>query len=91
MFNNKTKDVINYFIIDGNMLYLSLNENNVIGISFSHLAYIGIKRDKIIDKIKNNSHNRVYFTTSRNMWDLKRWYSGSEYVIASIFMNNAKK
>ena len=91
LFNNLLKKNVNYFIIDRNMLYLSLDAKNVIGISFTHLNYIGINRDKIINKIKEQKHNKIYFTTSKNMWKLSDWFSGKEYVIASIFERNAKK
>lgn len=90
VFNNGLHKKTNYFIADRSMLYLSLDESNVIGLSFNHLKYIGIDRDKVIDKIKLNNSNRIYFTTSKKMWKLSDWFCGKEYVIASIFEKNAK-
>jgi len=91
IFNNTLNRRVNYYIIDRNMLYVPLDDFNVIGISFSHLKYIGIDKEKIINKIRECGFNRVYFTTSKNMLKFSTWFSGKEYVIASIFERNAKK
>ena len=91
LFNNALNKQVNYIIIDRNMLYMCLDSKNVIGISFTHLEYIGIPRDKIIDKLKAQKTNRLYFTTSKKMWKLKDWFYGREYIIASIFETNAQK
>lgn len=89
--NNSLKKERNYYIIDRNMLYYPIDDKNIIGISFAHLKYIGVERDKIIEKIKSKEFNKIYFTTSKNMWKLSSWFSNKEYVIASIFERNAKK
>lgn len=91
LFNNSLSRDYNYIIVDNHMLYLALNEVDVIGVSFSHLDYIGIDKEKVINKLIAEKHNKLYFTTSKNMWKLKDWFMGREYVIASIFENNAKK
>lgn len=91
LFNNTIKNQINYIIIDKEMLYIALDNFKVMGISFTHLRYIGIERERIINKLKTNPFNRLYFTTSKNMWKLKEWFNGKEYVIASIFARNARK
>jgi hypothetical protein len=91
LFNNVLNKQANYIIIDRNMLYMCLDSKNVIGISFTHLEYIGISRDKIIDKLKAQKTNRLYFTTSKKMWKLKDWFYGREYIIASIFETNTQK
>ena len=89
--NNSLKKERNYYIIDRNMLYYPIDDKNIIGLSFAHLKYIGVERDKIIEKIKSKEFNKIYFTTSKNMWKLSSWFSNKEYVIASIFERNAKK
>ena len=91
LFNNGLNKRMNYCIIDRNMLYMALDDFNVIGISFSHLKYIGIDKEKIINKMRKCNNNRVYFTTSKNMLKFSDWFSGKEYVIASVFERNAKK
>lgn len=91
LYNIIMNGVLNYIIVDKDMFYLSLNDNDVIGISFRHLAYIGIDRDKIIGKLKSGYNNKIYYTTSKNMWQLKSWFNGDEYVIANIFKKNASK
>lgn len=90
IFDNFLQRRTNYFVIDGEMLYLALTKEKVIGISFNHLKYIGIQREKIIGKIRQKPYNKVYFTTSKNMWQLKKWFEGIEYNIAAIFFKNAK-
>ena len=91
LFNNLLNKTTNYIIVDRNTFYTCIDEKNVIGISFTHLDYIGINRDKVIEKLKSGKNNRVYFTTSKKMWKLKDWFYGREYVIASIFETNAQK
>lgn len=91
LYNIIMNNMLNNIIIDKEMLYLSINDNDVIGISFNHLRYIGIDKDKIIERLKNGYNNRLYYTTSKNMWKLKDWFNGREYVIAKIFRNNIIK
>jgi len=91
LFNNKFNRDINYIIIDNEMLYFPLCGNKVMGISFNHLRYIGIDREKVINKIKLHKSNKIYYTSSRNMWKLKDWFKGIEYVIPSILTNNIQK
>ena len=80
-----------YIIIDRNMVYVPLSDKKVIGLSLTDFNYIGIEREKVIGKIRANKNNRVYFTSSKNMWKFKEWFDGDEYVIATIFTRNAKK
>ena len=80
----------NYIIIDGEMLYTAIDEKKVMGISMLHLSYIGIEREKIIEKLKKGKQNALYFTTSKNMWKMKDWFKRREYVIAAVFEKNAK-
>lgn len=91
LFNNFLNKSTNYIIIDKDMLYMSLRENCVIGISFRHLQYVGIEREKVINHLKASANNKVYYTTSRNMWKFKEWFIGKEYVIARIFARFSKK
>ena len=84
--NNKFNRNINYILIDNNMLYYPLENNNVIGLSFNIIKYINIDKNKIIDKIKSNKTNYIYYSTNKKMWDLKKWFSGVEFVIPSILM-----
>lgn len=91
IFNNSLNKKTNYYIVSRNMLYYPIDYKNVIGLSFTHLKYIGIEKDKIIEKIRNKKFNKIYYTTSKNMRKLTNWFSNKEYVIASIFERNAKK
>ena len=91
MLNNTMKRDTNYIIVDKDMVYMALENNTVIGISLAHLRYIGIGKEKVIEKLRAPKHNRVYFTSSKNMWKMKEWFEDREYVIASIFNKNARK
>lgn len=90
IFNNSLNKKTNYYIVSRNMLYYPIDYKNVIGLSFTHLKYIGIEKEKIIEKIRNKKFNKIYYTTSKNMRKLTNWFSNKEYVIASIFERNAK-
>lgn len=85
----RNKDV-NYIIVDGEMLYIPLNSVDVIGISFVSAKYIGISRESIINKLKKFRNNKIYYTSFKNMYELKDLFRGKEYVIANIFENNHK-
>lgn len=88
LFNNKLKREKNYIIVDGEMFYFNLNNNKVGGISFTHLKYAGIDREKVIAKLKSQPVNKVIYTTSKKMWKLKEWFEGKEYTIPMILENN---
>ena len=89
-FNNSLNNNLNYFLIDDNMIYTSLKQNKVIGISFNDLNYININKDKIIEKLKSKPYNRVIYSTSKNMLELKNCFKGREYVIPAVFELNKK-
>ena len=80
----------NYIVIDGKMVYIALDFNNVIGISLGQFEYVGISADKVISLLKS-FNNKIYYTSSKNMWKLKDWFNGSEYVISTILFKDKKK
>lgn len=86
--NNKYNRDINYILIDNNMLYYPLNNNKVIGISLQQLRYVGIDKDKIINRIKQNKSNYIYYSSNKKLWEYKNWFNGIEYVIPSILTTN---
>lgn len=89
--NNSLNRNVNYIIIDKGMLYINLEESKSMGISLNNLEYIGIDPEKVIKTLKNKQYNKVYYTTSKNMWPLKNEFNGNEYIIATLFQNLAKK
>ena len=91
LYNILTSDDIKYIIVDYDMFYLSISEDVVIGISFRHLDYIGVDRDRVLNKLKSCKSNKLYYTNQKNMWDLKDLFSGKEYVIANILSKNNLK
>lgn len=86
--NNQYNRDINYILIDNDMLYYPLNNNKVIGISLQQLRYVGIDKDKIIDRIKQNKSNYIYYSSNKKLWEYKNWFNGLEYVIPSILTTN---
>jgi hypothetical protein len=60
-------------------------KNTVYGISLTDLSYIGIKRDKVFRKLKQNERNVIitndYFLTK----DVKRYIKGSKILVPYIF------
>ena len=86
--SNGLKKEQNPIVIDGDMIYAPLDMKIVIGISLQFLKYIGVDREKVISKIRNEASNKVYFTTSKNMWKLRNWFCGKEYVIANLLYRN---
>lgn len=86
--NNQYNRDINYILIDNDMLYYPLNNNKVIGISLQQLKYVGIDKDKIIDRIKQNKSNYIYYSSNKKLWEYKNWFNGLEYVIPSILTTN---
>lgn len=63
LFNN-TK--INYIYISKNMIYFQY-ENNTYGISLSLLEYCGIKKEKIISRIRMNKNNRIVYDNNEKV------------------------
>lgn len=86
--NNQYNRDINYILIDNDMLYYPLNNNKVMGISLQQLRYVGIDKDKIIDRIKQNKSNYIYYSSNKKLWEYKNWFNGVEYVIPSILTTN---
>lgn len=63
LFNN-TK--INYIYISKNMIYFQY-ENNTYGISLSLLEYCGIKKEKIISRIRMNKNNIIVYDNNEKV------------------------
>jgi hypothetical protein len=81
----------NYVIVDKKMVYYPLENGNVVGLSLDIMDYLNIKQEKILNLIRTNTHNKIYFTSSKNMWDIKAQFCGNEYVIAYLFQKFARK
>lgn len=90
LFNNLLNRRINYVLVDRKMIYFPLDNDKVIGISFNHLQYIGIDKDKVIDKLKKEKSNRIYYTTSKKMWKICDYFKGNNYVIPVLMQNTEK-
>ena len=80
MYGNKQKVIYQ----TNNMLYIYC-ENIVYGISLTDLNYIGIKKDKMMSKIKSNQCNKVlnndYFLTK----SLKKFTNKNKMIVPYVF------
>lgn len=81
-FINSTREKIIY--ISNNMLYIYY-ENKVCGVSLTDLSYIGVKRDKVLKKLKSNSYNKIitndYFLTNA----IKKQINSSKILIPYMY------
>lgn len=81
----------NCVFCDGNMIYYPLKDNNVVGISLEIIEYLGINKEKVMDLIKSNQNNKIYYPTSQILKDTRSQFSGNEYVIPFLLQNKAYK
>jgi len=81
-FMRNSNDKVVYLSSD--MIYVYCR-NTVYGVSMSDLQYIGISRDKIFHKLKQNQHNTIitnnYFLTKA----IKKYINGSKILVPYIF------
>jgi hypothetical protein len=78
---NRIYDIC-YYVTD-RMLYISF-DNKVCGISFDDCEYIGVKKEKIIRKIKKNTHNIISETKFLNE-EQKKFFQNDDILIAAMF------
>lgn len=55
LFSNEYNDIY----ISNNMLYIPYKDNSILGVSLDIIEYCGIKRDKVISRIRSNPRNRM--------------------------------
>ena len=70
----------NYIYINKDMIYINYNSNNVLGISLKILEYCGIKKEKIIDKIKSFENN-VFYNSDFKWISLLKYIDNKKYAI----------
>lgn len=70
--------------VSNNMIYIYCRDT-VYGVSLVDLAYIGINRDKVFNKLKKNPYNTIitndYFLTK----NIKKYINGSKILVPYIF------
>ena len=74
--NNKKK----YIYINNNILYIYYN-NYILGLSLEMTDYLGIERNKILNKIKRNSENIIKYSDSFLDLSLKKVINNKKYVM----------
>ena len=84
---NKLKKLINILYskerkniyISNNFIYVPYRPNNVLGISLSMLEYCGIKKDKVISKIKSNPYNILLEDNNPKVFKLSKELGNKKY------------
>ena len=85
---NKAKNLINiinnnilkYIYINNNIIYIYYN-NYILGISLTIAEYMGIKREKILSRIRLNPQNIVSYTDSFLDANMRKVINNKKYVI----------
>jgi len=86
---NKLKKILYYILysdkdkniyINNNMIYIPF-EDSVIGVSLNVLEYCGIKSSKVIEKIKSNPRNRIYYDDDRVVFKFLGRLRNNKYII----------
>ena len=86
---SRTKKIINYLnstplktiYISDNMLYMLVGGRKIYGLSLDILEYCNIKKTKIIDKIKENPNNRIYYDNWKDSIKLSKVLGNKKYAI----------
>ena len=74
----------NYIYLTNNHLYVYDN-NNVYGISLCEVEYLGINKEKIINKIKENKKNIIIYNDFFIENSFKKYLNGNKIVIPYIY------
>lgn len=85
---NKAKNLINiinnnilkYIYINNNIIYIYYN-SYILGISLTIAEYMGIKREKILSRIRSNPQNIVSYTDSFLDANMRKVINNKKYVI----------
>ncbi len=77
-------DIIKVFYITEKHIYI-YNGKSVTGISLSDLEFYGIKKEKVINYIKQNSHNKLVYSDSFINLKVKRHINENQKVIPYLY------
>lgn len=70
---------IKTFYIDNKMVYMYYN-NYVLGLSIDVVEYIGIKRNKILDLIRKNEYNKIFYNDFKMNYKIKKMMDAKKYI-----------
>ena len=62
-----------------------LKNKKVVGLSLDDLEYIGIRKEKVISKIKENNKNFVFFNDYFIKNNIKKQINGNKIVIPYLY------
>ena len=65
-------------------LYL-LIENTVYGVSFRDLEYIGVNKDKVINRIKRNRNNKIITNDHFISKNMKKYLNNTKFMVPYIY------
>ena len=78
----------NYIYFSKNMIYVYYDKINVIGISLDILEYLGISRKKVLNKLKINKNNIIYYDDMFLGSKIKKLIINKKYLIPYFIMLN---
>lgn len=79
LLNIINNDITKYIYINNNIIYIYYN-NYILGVSLTIAEYIGIKRDKILSRIRSNPKNVVSYTDSFLDANMRKVINNKKYV-----------
>ena len=74
-----SKDIKNIYI-SNNLVYIPYN-GNVLGISLDVFEYCGIKKDKVINKIKSNPSNIIFEDDNKIVFKIVKQLGNKKYAL----------
>lgn len=77
-------DTIKTIYVEEKNLYI-YNGNMVLGVSLSDLEFCGIKKEKIINKLKRNKFNKLVFNDTFLGWKIKRAIGDNKKIIPFLY------
>lgn len=80
----------NYIYFSKNMIYIYYNKVNILGISLDILNYLGISREKVLNKLKMNKNNIIYTNDSFLNYKIKSLIINMKYLIPYFMYINVE-
>lgn len=80
-----SKDVKSIYI-SNNLVYIPY-EGKILGVSLDVLEYCGIKKDKVVNKIKSNPSNIVYEDNDKNVFKIVKRLGNKKYGLPYFISN----
>jgi hypothetical protein len=80
LYNIYNSNIIKNIYISNSMIYTAYN-GSILGVSLSMLEYCGIKREKVLERLKKNVNNRLIYDTSKDSIKIGRLLGNKKYAM----------